>query len=156
MELCSKITGMTPVEGAYLVHTNCADIKVCFVTDEIVRVRASFDKELAEDAALTGRHVNDREDGLVLAPFKLRQIDEARIDARFGRPHAPPGERLAAVDGDGNDDGLFALLRLRNVAEAEGVARPADAERRAGLERLRLVGTQPPRSIRSVRPYVSP
>lgn len=50
MELCSKITGMTAVEGAYLVHTNCADIKVCFVTDEVARMRVSFDKELAEES----------------------------------------------------------------------------------------------------------
>jgi len=50
MDIVSKITGIEALEGAYLVHTNCADIKVCFVTDEIVRVRASFDKELAEES----------------------------------------------------------------------------------------------------------
>jgi len=50
MDICSKITGFEALDGAYLVHTNCADIKVCFVTDEIVRVRASFDKELAEES----------------------------------------------------------------------------------------------------------
>lgn len=50
MEICSKFTGMDRLDGAFLIHTNCADIKVCFVTDEIVRVRASFDKELAEES----------------------------------------------------------------------------------------------------------
>lgn len=43
-------------DGAFLLHTDNADIKVCFVTDEIVRVRASFDHELAEESyILQGR-----------------------------------------------------------------------------------------------------
>ena len=50
MDICSKITGIEALSGAYLVHTNCADIKIYFVTDEIVRVRASFDKEFAEES----------------------------------------------------------------------------------------------------------
>lgn len=50
MDICSKYLGMDRQEGAYLLHTNCADIKVIFVTDEIVRVRASFDKEMAEES----------------------------------------------------------------------------------------------------------
>ena len=48
MEICSRFTGMERKDGAFLLHTDNADIKVCFVTDEIVRVRASFDHELAE------------------------------------------------------------------------------------------------------------
>ena len=48
MEICSRFTGMERKNGAFLLHTDNADIKVCFVTDEIVRVRASFDHELAE------------------------------------------------------------------------------------------------------------
>lgn len=50
MEICTQYTGLEKLEGAYLVHTNCADIKIIFVTDEIVRLRASFDKELAEES----------------------------------------------------------------------------------------------------------
>ena len=50
MEICSRVTGLDRLDGAFLVHTNCADIKICFVTDEIVRVRASFDRELAEES----------------------------------------------------------------------------------------------------------
>lgn len=50
MKICSVLTSMERRDGAFLLHTNCADIKVCFVTDEIVRVRASFDKELAEES----------------------------------------------------------------------------------------------------------
>ena len=49
MEICSRFTGMERKNGAFLLHTDNADVKVCFVTDEIVRVRASFDHELAEE-----------------------------------------------------------------------------------------------------------
>ena len=41
MEICSRFTGMERKDGAFLLHTDNADIKVCFVTDEIVRVRAN-------------------------------------------------------------------------------------------------------------------
>ena len=50
MDICKRITGLERLDGAVLLHTNCADLKVVFVTDEIVRVRASFDKELAEES----------------------------------------------------------------------------------------------------------
>lgn len=50
MEICSKVTGFDRLGGAFLIHTDCADIKLCFMTDEIIRVRVSFDKELAEES----------------------------------------------------------------------------------------------------------
>lgn len=50
MKICSRLTAFESLNGAYLLHTNCADIMVCFVTEEIVRVRTSFDKELAEES----------------------------------------------------------------------------------------------------------
>lgn len=37
-------------DGSFLLHTDNADIKICFVTDEVVRIRASFDHELAEES----------------------------------------------------------------------------------------------------------
>ena len=58
-----------PVHGApgrgVPFHTNCADIKVCFVTDEIVRVRVAFDRELAEESYILSTTAwEDRLDGL--------------------------------------------------------------------------------------------
>lgn len=50
MDICTKFTGIEKLQSAWLIHTNCADIKVVFVTDEIVRVRTSFDKEFAEES----------------------------------------------------------------------------------------------------------
>lgn len=50
MDICTKITGLNRLDGAFLIHTDNCDIKIVFVTDEIVRVRASFDRELAEES----------------------------------------------------------------------------------------------------------
>ena len=50
MEICSKITGLEKLNGAFLLHTDNADIKIYFMTDEIIRVRVSFDKEFAEES----------------------------------------------------------------------------------------------------------
>ena len=50
MDICRKVTGLDNLAGAALVHTNSCDVKIIFVTDEIVRVRASFDHELAEES----------------------------------------------------------------------------------------------------------
>ena len=50
MEICTQFSGIERTDGAWLVHTNCADIKIIFVTDEIVRVRTAFDKEFTEES----------------------------------------------------------------------------------------------------------
>ena len=65
MYLCKEIQSMERLAGAFLFHTNCADIKVCFVTDEIVRVRVAFDRELAEESYILSTTAwEDRLDGL--------------------------------------------------------------------------------------------
>ena len=65
MYLCKEIQSMERLDGAFLFHTNCADIKVCFVTDEIVRVRVAFDRELAEESYILSTTAwEDRLDGL--------------------------------------------------------------------------------------------
>ena len=48
MDICTKITGFD--RSASILHTDNADIKLYFLTDEIIRVRASFDKEFAEES----------------------------------------------------------------------------------------------------------
>ncbi len=48
MKICREFCGIEEKNGTYIIHTNCADIMVCFVTDEIVRIRVSFDKEMEE------------------------------------------------------------------------------------------------------------
>ena len=48
MENCTTITGLQALDQAYLVRTDSADIQLYFVTDEIIRVRASFDRVFPE------------------------------------------------------------------------------------------------------------
>ena len=82
MYLCKEFRGMDKQDGCFLLHTNCADIKVCFVTDEIVRVRVSFDKELAEESyVLATTAWEDRLDGLF-------EGERTRLT-----PRGPPGQR---------------------------------------------------------------
>ena len=50
MDICTKYTGMETLDGSYLLHTDAADIKLYFVTENLVRVRASFDKCFAEES----------------------------------------------------------------------------------------------------------
>ncbi len=50
MDICSKYAGFERQDGAFLVHTNNADIKLCFVTEEIVRVRVAFDRKMKEES----------------------------------------------------------------------------------------------------------
>ena len=66
MKICSVFESFEAVKGAYLIHTNCADIKVYFLTDEIVRVRASFDKKMEEESYILATTAwDDRMDDLL-------------------------------------------------------------------------------------------
>ena len=65
MDICTKLISMEQEGGIFLAHTDSADLKICFVTDEIVRIRASFDRELAEESyVLMTTAWEDRLDGL--------------------------------------------------------------------------------------------
>ncbi len=80
MDICKKITGYEKCNGYCLVHTNCAVLKIVFVTDEIVRVRASFDKELAEESyVLMTTAWEDRLDPL----FEGQRIRLAPVEPKF-------------------------------------------------------------------------
>lgn len=50
MKIVSKVIGMERKDGMFLVHTNCAEIGIRFLTDEIVRVRTSFDRKMEEES----------------------------------------------------------------------------------------------------------
>ena len=57
MEICAKIINSEKLENFYILHTNSADIKIYCLTDDIIRVRTSFDKKFDEESyilALTG------------------------------------------------------------------------------------------------------
>lgn len=66
MKICSEYRGYETLEKAYLIHTNNADIKLQFVTEEIARIRISFDKEFSEESyVLSTTAWEDRMDGFL-------------------------------------------------------------------------------------------
>lgn len=65
MNICTQFTGVEKGKGKWTIHTNCADIQVIFVTDEIVRVRTSFERTFPEESyVLMTTAWEDRLDGL--------------------------------------------------------------------------------------------
>lgn len=48
MKICSEFKKLVKLDNGYLISTNACDIKVIFLTDEIIRIRASFDKVFDE------------------------------------------------------------------------------------------------------------
>ncbi len=96
MKICKKITGMERREGAYLLHTNCADMLICFVTDEIVRVRISFDGKLDEASyVLATTAWEDRLDGLLEAErTRLEPVQPAVEETAQGYVFSTQAVRL--------------------------------------------------------------
>ena len=48
MEIIKRFEGAERRGNAWILHMNCADVMVVFVTDEIVRLRTSFDRKFPE------------------------------------------------------------------------------------------------------------
>ncbi|MCO6542416.1 MAG: DUF4968 domain-containing protein [Lactobacillus sp.] len=46
--LITKFKNISKIDNGYVVHTDVADIMLVFLTDDIVRIRVSFDKEFKE------------------------------------------------------------------------------------------------------------
>ncbi|OON94573.1 MAG: alpha-glucosidase [Epulopiscium sp. Nele67-Bin001] len=65
MEICSTVKNIEIKDTEILVTTNCNKIKIVFVTQDIVRIRASFNSEFAEESyVLTTTAWEDRLDHL--------------------------------------------------------------------------------------------
>ena len=50
MQIVKKFESLSKAGKFYIVHTDNADIKIYFLTDEIIRIRASFDKNFKEES----------------------------------------------------------------------------------------------------------
>lgn len=50
MQIVKKFESLSKDGKFYIVHTDNADIKIYFLTDEIIRIRASFDKNFKEES----------------------------------------------------------------------------------------------------------
>ena len=50
MDILKEITGYQKMDGAYVLRGNCGDIKLVFLSEEILRIRFSFDREFPEES----------------------------------------------------------------------------------------------------------
>ncbi len=50
MQIVKKFESLSKDGKSYIVHTDNADIKIYFLTDEIIRIRVSFDKKFKEES----------------------------------------------------------------------------------------------------------
>lgn len=86
MQICRSFEGIEKKKGGYLVHTNAPDIFICFLTDEIVRIRASFDKKMEEGSyVLMLTAWEDRLDELFKGERERVQPVEPKIQEEQGR-----------------------------------------------------------------------
>ena len=50
MKICMNATTVTQKENYFSVATNCTEIRIFFLTDHIIRIRAGFDGDFAEES----------------------------------------------------------------------------------------------------------
>ena len=63
--LLKRFLSIEKIENGYLVKGDTADVKIIFMSDDIIRVRTSFDKKWAEESyALVMTAWEDRLDSL--------------------------------------------------------------------------------------------
>lgn len=81
MQIVKKIESLSKDGKFYIVHTDNADIKIYFLTDEIIRIRASFDKKFKEESyVLSTVGWDDRLDN-VLGEYR-KKIDPIKPDVK--------------------------------------------------------------------------
>lgn len=72
MRICLRANKVQKSDGYFSVLTNSAEIRIWFVTDDIVRIRAGFDGDFAEESySLVMTAWKDRMDG-VMAKYRTR------------------------------------------------------------------------------------
>ena len=50
MKICSKVKSVTKANTFTVIKTDAVDLRIWFLTDDIIRIRAGFDGEFAEES----------------------------------------------------------------------------------------------------------
>ena len=78
MKVCMKAETVEKKQDFYVVHTNCVDIRIYFLTDHILRIRAGFDETFAEASySLVMTAWEDRMDSVLKNERKRVQVAES-------------------------------------------------------------------------------
>ena len=84
MKVCMNATTVKQKENYFSVATNCTEIRIFFLTDYIIRIRAGFDGDFAEESySLVTTAWEDRMDPFLKDYRKKIQT----ADAEIGRAH---------------------------------------------------------------------
>lgn len=97
MKVCRYASEISQKDGYFSVMTNCVEIRIWFLTDDIVRIRAGFDGEFAEESySLVMTAWEDRMDE-VMKRYR-RRIQPAKAVLTDGEQQAVlQGEHLKVV-----------------------------------------------------------
>ena len=91
MKVCTTAYAVTARENYFSVATNCVEIRLWFVTDSILRIRAGFDGEFAEESySLVMTAWEDRMDGFLKGYRRRVETAEAALE---------DGEEKAVIKG---------------------------------------------------------
>ena len=86
MKLCKKALSVKPCDSYYSIMTNCVEIRLWFLTDSIVRIRAGFDGDFAEESYnLVMTAWEDRMDDL-LKSYRKRECRPRYVVAVWRNP----------------------------------------------------------------------
>ncbi|WP_367566916.1 TIM-barrel domain-containing protein [Lacrimispora sp.] len=87
MKVCMTAGTISKVENYFSIETNCVEIRVLFMTDSIIRIRAGFDRDFAEESySLVTTSWEDRMDSF-LKKYRKR-IPAADAVLTDGSDHA--------------------------------------------------------------------
>ena len=101
MKVCTRAEEVKKLEDTISITTNCVEIRLLFLTDSIVRIRAGFDGTFAEESySLVMTAWDDRMDGL---------MNRFRRRVRPAETVFTDGEKEAVIEG----------RKLRVVVEKE-------------------------------------
>ena len=101
MKVCTRAYEVSKREHGFSIRTNCVELRILFLTDSIVRIRAGFDGDFAEESySLVMTAWADRMDGLM----------------KHCRKRVSPAE---AVLTDGDKEAVIQGRNLRVVVEKE-------------------------------------
>lgn len=80
MKICNRVLNMTPNNNGYSIITDGVEIRVLFMTDDIIRIRAGFDGTFAEESySLVMTAWEDRMDSFIGEDRK--RIEPVRVKA---------------------------------------------------------------------------
>lgn len=97
MKLCLRAVEVKQEQQYFSVFTNSVEIRVWFLTDDIIRIRAGFDGDFAEESySLAMTAWDDRLDG-VMKKYRRRVETAKAVLTEDGKAAVIQGERLQVV-----------------------------------------------------------